>query len=179
MDMLNAPIDFPPRALWLWLPEENFPDRQFSPISFYTSHHGFTFTAALFRRTFTLERATRPLMALIAADCRFRIWLDGKYWCDGPPETGGDYGCQTVLPWAYFTHLELPDGLPKGEHRILAEVVNWSGLQSDYSRVQLAARMAGAQRGSRRIRHSTEIPRMQLAVPSRRADPAGQGLRPL
>ena len=50
MNTLNAPTDFPSRALWLWLPEENFPDRQLSPISFYTPHHGFTFTAALFRR---------------------------------------------------------------------------------------------------------------------------------
>ena len=133
MNTLNTPVDFPSRALWLWLPEENFPDRQLSPISFYTPHHGFTFTAALFRRTFILEQAAGPLHALIAADCRFRIWLDGKYWCDGPPETGGDYGCQTVLPWAYCTCLELPDGLAAGTHRILAEVVNWSGLQSDYS----------------------------------------------
>ena len=133
MNNTNAPVDFPSRALWLWLPEENFPDRQLSPISFYTPHHGFTFTAALFSRTFQLEAPRRQLTALVAADCRFRIWLDGKYLCDGPPETGGDYACQSILPWAYFTVQELPEGLPSGEHLILAEVTNWSGLQSDYS----------------------------------------------
>lgn len=140
MKFTDPPTVFPVSAKWIFLDPERYPDRQKSRITAFTPPPE-KWTAAVFRKKFTVEKADETWTALIAAECCYRAWIDDEYWCDGPAESGGDYGCRKVLPWAFYDRIELPE-LPAGEHVITIEVTSTNGPQSNYSGGQMGLKTA-------------------------------------
>ena len=118
--------DFTEKANWIFLPPDKFPDRQKCRKSFFAAEETQNWTAALFRREFTLDKSG-DLKAFIAAESCYRAWFDGQYWTDGPAETGGDYACGDLLEWAFYDELHLQN-VPAGKHTVIIEVNSGNGF---------------------------------------------------
>lgn len=132
--------DFTEKANWIFLPPDKFPDRQKCRKSFFAANETQNWTAALFRREFTLDEPG-DLRAFIAAESCYRAWFDGQYWSDGPAETGGDYACGDLLEWAFYDELKLT-GIPAGKHTVIIEVNSGNDLQCNYSAGQCGLKFA-------------------------------------
>ncbi len=75
-----------------------------------------------FRKTISLSKSTKTVRAWIAADVRYRLWINGHLAARGPADTGRDYDSPPCGPWFEdvrdFTKLFHP-----GNNEIAAEVI--------------------------------------------------------
>lgn len=75
----------------------------------------------LFRKTFTPDSETKQFIIHVSADNRYKLYLNGKYICNGPAR--GD-----LLKWR-FESLDIAPYLNNGENVITAIVWNFAGLR--------------------------------------------------
>lgn len=140
MEKITLPAKFPDSAKWIFLDPEKYPDCQHCRISFFAPPVSDRWTAAFFQQEFTLDAPAETTL-LIAAECCYRFWIDGRYYGDGPAETGGDYNCNSVLEWAFYDRIPLPE-LTAGKHTLLIEVDSGHEVQYNYSGGQMGLKCA-------------------------------------
>lgn len=125
--------EFPETSRWIWLPEQQFPQQQLSPVSFYADRHGFACGGAVFVRCFELPEDFRGCRLLVTGDCKYRLFVNDEIFCDGPPEVGGDYGNTEAPDWFFYEIRTVAAPFRSGTNRITAEVMLQGDSQCDYS----------------------------------------------
>ena len=87
--------------------------------------------AVRFRKEFVLKGAIKQVRAWIAADVRYRLWVNGVLASRGPADVGRDYDSPPCGPWFEdvrdFTHLVRP-----GKNVIAVEVLPFSVVSSEW-----------------------------------------------
>src|SRR6185369_13142411 len=74
-----------------------------------------------FRKTFSLKKKPDHFIVHVSGDTRYRLFLNGRYVCDGPAR--GD-----LAHWRFET-LDLADQLKAGENLLAAMVWNYGDYQ--------------------------------------------------
>ncbi len=118
-------------ASWIWLDPELHPNHQKLRISSFDPAPA-PGGMAVFRRKFRVE-APAGCVARFSGDCKYRLWVNEAFVCDGPPEVGGDYDNRQAPDWWLFDTLDLSSRLVAGENVIEAEVLMDCEAQTDYS----------------------------------------------
>ena len=118
---------------WIWLDHSIFPDVQKTKISVFDHSSNPRPAMAVFRRIFTLESVPRDLTAHFSGDCKFRLFLNGRFLDDGPVEVGGDYANTMPPDWWFFESRNVAEYFQPGENVIVAEVLTVPDAQTDYS----------------------------------------------
>ena len=118
---------------WIWLDHSIFPDVQKTKISVFDHSSKPRPAMAVFRRIFSLESVPDDLTAHFSGDCKFRLFINGRFLDDGPVEVGGDYANTTPPDWWFFDSRTVADRFHPGENVIVAEVLTVPDAQTDYS----------------------------------------------
>lgn len=118
---------------WIWLDHAVFPDDQKTRISVFDHSCEPRPAMAVFRRVVLLDSVPRDLTAHFSGDCKFRLFLNGRFLDDGPVEVGGDFANTTPPDWWFYDSRNVADRFHSGENVIVAEVLTVPDAQTDYS----------------------------------------------
>ena len=118
---------------WIWLDRSVYPDLQKTRVSVFDHSCQPSPAMAVFRRVFFLESVPEDLTAYFSGDCKFRLFINGRFLDDGPVEVGGDYANSTPPDWWFFDSRNVAEFFQAGENVIVAEVLTVPEAQTDYS----------------------------------------------
>lgn len=137
---LREPFCFKPaqqshawQACWIWLAPDIFPEHQTCPATVFCPNTDFKPKLCLFRKTVQLDSAPLEARALISADTRYRLYINGKMAGRGPAEIGGDYGNTESPDWWFYDTYDLTPLFKEGVNSITIEVMLGPMVQADYS----------------------------------------------
>ena len=110
------------RGDWIWLNKSRYPDYQETYTTWINNHTSARRYRALFRKVFDIEEIPSSAILCITADVSFRAFLNGKFICQGPANTGSDYEDHTPPEHWFFSTHELKTQLQPGKNVLAVEV---------------------------------------------------------
>lgn len=100
-----------PIEQWIWLPQEQFPNNQYTRYSQRVHKRRDTnYTVAAFRRTYSFPKPITKIQLRFSGDTAFALFCNGKYIANGPVLAGGDFldlYADVPLPQHYATEMTL------------------------------------------------------------------------
>ena len=132
-----------PGARWLWLDPARHPGAEVTQTTvFAPAPEGFRFLCAEFEKTVIRKNAAPAVLhAVVFADPRFRLWVNGVYVGTGPVAAGGDYANTKPMPKQYPSAFDVP---VEGEKLVIrAEIWNGCAVMTDYSVGRCGFRFSG------------------------------------
>jgi len=107
---------------WIWLNKSFFYEYQKTKTEWIQNADSIKEYRALFRKNFDLSKLPDKAIISITADVSYRLYINGKFVNQGPPNIGSDY-FDTVPPthWFYYT-LDVKKYLHEGLNLIAVEV---------------------------------------------------------
>jgi hypothetical protein len=111
---------------WIWLNKSFFNEYQKTKTEWIQNADSIKQYRALFRKNFNLPKVPGKAVMCLTADVSYRLYINGKFVNQGPPNIGSDY-FDTVPPihWFYYC-LTIKQYLQEGINTIAVEVFNYS-----------------------------------------------------
>lgn len=92
--------------IWIWLPQNKYPDNQTTIYSGFGNHGLGNYTVAEFKKTFSYEKEIKSVRIRFSADTLFQLYLNKKIIATGPPAAAGDYSLTKDKPCPVFYSYE-------------------------------------------------------------------------
>ncbi|MFZ5518542.1 MAG: alpha-L-rhamnosidase C-terminal domain-containing protein [Candidatus Zhuqueibacterota bacterium] len=110
---------------WLWLNRKQFPKFQNTRSEWIHENLPPNRCTALFRKKFDLDKIPSRAILCVTGDVSFRIYLNGQFICQGPPNIGSDYEDHAPPQHWFFTIHDVKKHLRVGNNVIAAEVYSF------------------------------------------------------
>jgi len=114
------------RGLWIWLNKKQFPKFQNTRSEWIHENLPPNRYTALFRKKFDLDKIPSHAILCITGDVSFRIYLNGQFICQGPPNIGSDYEDHAPPQHWFFTIHDVKKHLCVGKNVIAAELYSFN-----------------------------------------------------
>ena len=110
------------KGRYIWLNSKRFPQYQQTQIE-WVKNPGYTKQyKALFRKTFDLDTIPTQAILSITADVSFRMYINGVFVAQGPPDAGIDYFDGVPPTHWFFTSHDVAGDLVAGKNTLAVEV---------------------------------------------------------
>lgn len=107
---------------WIWLNKTDFSEYQTTQIEWRKNPAYKRQYKALFRKTFGLKEVPDEVFVSLTADVAFRLYVNGTFVTQGPPDTGCDYFDGVPPKHWFFTSHRIEKFLKQGTNVIAVEV---------------------------------------------------------
>lgn len=107
---------------WIWLNEAKFKDFQNTSSEWIKKSPEKKQYKALFRKSFTIEEVPSHAILSISGDVSYRLFVNGAFVCDGPPNIGSDYFDSAAPKHWFFNSFNIAKYLTAGNNVLAAEV---------------------------------------------------------
>jgi hypothetical protein len=116
---------------WIWLNQSTFKDFQNTHTEWIRKFSNKKQFRALFRKTFEMDKIPDEAIISISADVSYRLFVNGIFVCQGPPNIGSDYFDSAVPQHWFYTCHNIKKLLLNGKNTIAVEVYNHSNEISE------------------------------------------------
>ncbi len=116
----------------VWCNEEDFPELQKLPVSFFDKETLCPECMLVFQSELVITDFTN-ITCRFSGGCRFRLFINGQFVDDGPVEVGGDYNNTTPPNWWFYDERDLSEFFVQGNNLITFEVFPAGFTQMDYT----------------------------------------------
>jgi len=122
------------QAKWIWLNKNLFAVYQKTRSAWINSTNNSEKPyRALFRQSFNIVGTNNPILLFIAADVRYKLYINGHLTEEGPVNTGSDYDDTNPANYHYFSSIDISKHVKRGINQIAIEVFSWALELSEHS----------------------------------------------
>jgi len=107
---------------WIWLDKSIFKGFQNTSSEWIKKSPEKKQYKALFRKSLTVEEAPSEAILSITGDVSYRLFVNGTFVCDGPPNIGSDYFDSAAPEHWFFNSINITKYVTSGNNVLAAEV---------------------------------------------------------